>query len=164
MAELIAVGYDDERNATVAADEIGRLARALRIDGDAVGVVVREPGGDYKITVNHRPGRAASWRMFWELLFSALFSLPLSGMAAGPDLRELTERMEKLGVDTEFQHEIRDLVQPGMSALFLIVEQAPLDKTLARLSPFGGTVLKAKLAKDAKRDAQRAVQGSLSPA
>ena len=161
MADLIAIGYDDETTAAAAADEVARLTKDLIIEPDAVAVIVRDADGKYKVTTSHHPvGAGASWGMFWGLLFGVLFFVPVFGMAVGAGLGALLGKVEKTGIDKEFQDQVRDMVQPGTSALFLVVEKVTPDKAVESLSRFGGTVLKSSLSKDAERELQDALHGN----
>jgi uncharacterized membrane protein len=49
MADLIAIGYDDETTAAAAAEVVGRLAKDPVIEPDAVAVIVRNHDGEYKL-------------------------------------------------------------------------------------------------------------------
>src|SRR5688572_11378728 len=90
MADLIAIGYDDETTAEAAADEVYRLADDLVIQPDAVAVIRRTVDGKYKVTTNHHSvAGGASWGMFWGLLFGLLFFIPVFGMALGAGLGAL---------------------------------------------------------------------------
>jgi uncharacterized membrane protein len=51
------------------------------------------------------------------------------------------------------------MVQPGTSALFLVIERATPDKAVESLRRFGGTVLKSSLSKEAEADLQAALHG-----
>jgi len=161
VAELIAIGYDDESTAAAAAEEVERLARDLIIEPDAVAVIVRDGGGKYKVTTSHHPvGAGASYGMFWGLLFGVLFFVPVFGMAVGAGLGALLGKVEKAGIDKEFQEQVRDMVHPGTSALFLVVEKVTPDKAIEGLRRFGGTVLKSSLSKDAEHELQDALHGA----
>jgi uncharacterized membrane protein len=161
MADLIAIGYDDETTAAAAAEEVGRLAKDLIIEPDAVAVIVRNQDGKYKVTTNHHPvGGGASYGMFWGLLFGVLFFVPVFGMAVGAGLGALLGKVEKTGIDREFQDQVRDMVRPGTSALFVVVEKVTPDKAVEGLSRFGGTVLKSSLSKDAEHELQDALHGA----
>src|SRR5436305_5744167 len=161
MADLIAIGYDDETTAAAAAEEVQSLSRDLIIEPDAVAVIVRDADGKYKVTTNHHPvGAGASYGMFWGLLFGVLFFVPVFGMAVGAGLGALMGKIEKTGVDGEFQKQVRDLVQPGSSALFLVVEKVTPDKAVEGLRRYGGTVLKSSLSKDAEHELQDALHGT----
>ena len=72
-------------------------------------------------------------------------------------------KVEKTGIDKAFQQQVRDMVQPGTSALFLVVEQATPDRAVEAMSQFGGTVLKSNLSKEAEAELQEALHGSGSP-
>ncbi|MGZ4268008.1 MAG: DUF1269 domain-containing protein [Solirubrobacteraceae bacterium] len=160
MAELVAIGYDDETTAHAAAAEVERLSKDLIIEPDAVAVITRSPDGKYKVTTNHHMvGGGATWGMFWGLLFGVLFFVPVFGMAVGAGLGALFGKLEKSGIDKEFQDQVRDMVKPGNSALFLVVEKVTPDKAVDALSKFGGTVLKSSLSKDAEKELQDALHG-----
>jgi uncharacterized membrane protein len=160
VADLIAIGYDDEATATAAAVEVDRLAHDLIIEPDAVAVIMRGQDGKYKVVTNHHSvSGGATWGMFWGLLFGVLFFVPVFGMAVGAGLGALMGKVEKTGIDKEFQSQVRDLVKPGTSALFLVVEKVTPDKAVEALSKFGGTVLKSSLSKDAEGQLQDALHG-----
>jgi len=53
MADLIAIGYDDETTAAEAAEEVRRLAQDLIIEPDAVAVIVRSSDGQYHVRTRH---------------------------------------------------------------------------------------------------------------
>ena len=50
------------------------------------------------------------------------------------------------GIDAEFVEDLRELLQPGTSALFLVVDKVTPDKVVEGLAPFGGTVLQTSVA------------------
>jgi len=160
MSELIAIGYDDETTAIAAAEEAERLAHDLIIEPDAIAAIVRKQDGKYKVITNHHAvGAGATWGMFWGLLFGLLFFIPVFGMALGAGLGALMGKIEKSGIDDEFQDQVRGMLQPGTSALFLVVEKVTPDKAIAALSKFGGTVLKTSLSRDTEAALQEALHG-----
>ncbi|HZM84039.1 MAG TPA: DUF1269 domain-containing protein [Candidatus Limnocylindrales bacterium] len=160
MSTLLAIGYPDETTATEAEQEVQRLAKDLIIEPDAVAVIVRDREGKLKVSTNHHSvGGGAMWGMFWGGLFGLLFFIPFFGMAVGAGLGALMGKVEKTGMNKEFQNQVRDMLQPGTSALFMVVEKATPDKAVDALRPFGGTVLKSSLSKDAERELQKALHG-----
>ena len=165
MADLIAIGYDDETTAARAEEEVQRLASELVIQPDAVATIVRTQDGKYKVSTNHHAvGMGASWGMFWGLLFGLLFFIPVFGMAVGAGLGALMGKVEKTGIDKEFINQVRDLLQPGTSALFMVVEKVTPDKAVDGLRQYGGTVLKSSLSKDAEIQLQEALHGTAATA
>src|SRR4051812_23692235 len=160
MSTLVAIGYPDEKTAAAAAEEAQRLARDLIIQPDAIAVIRRDVEGKYHVTTNHHAvGGGATWGMFWGLLFGMLFFIPVFGMAIGAGMGALMGKVTKSGIDKQFEEQVRELVQPGTSALFLIVEQATPDKAVEAMSRFGGTVLKSSMSKEKEAELQEALHG-----
>jgi uncharacterized membrane protein len=161
VAELIVIGYDDEETAGKAAEEIYRQAKDLVIEPEAVAVIVRDQDGKYKVTTNHHPiAEGATWGMLWGALFGLLFFVPVFGLAIGGAFGLLFGAIERAGIDKHFQQEVRDMVQPGTSALFLIADKVTPDKAIEALGRYGGRVLKTSLSRDAERELQEAMHGA----
>jgi len=160
MSDLIVIGYPDETTAAAAADEARRLARDLIIQPDAIAVITRDKEGNYHTQTNHHlVGGGATWGMFWGLLFGLLFFIPVFGMAIGAGMGALMGKITKSGIDKEFQDQVRGMMQPGTSALFLMVEKVTPDKAVEAMSKYGGTVLKTSLSKDGEQELQEALHG-----
>jgi uncharacterized membrane protein len=161
MADLIVIGYDDEETAAKAAAEVERLADELVVEPEAVAVIRRDKEGKYHVSTTHHPvALGATWGMFWGALFGLIFFIPVFGLAIGAALGALMGAITKAGIDRQFQQQVRDMVQPGTSALFLVVDKITPDKATEALSTFGGRVLKTSLSKDAERQIQEALHGS----
>jgi uncharacterized membrane protein len=161
MATLVAIGYPDETTATAASLEANRLAKDLILQPDAIATIIRDREGKFHVTTNHHAvGGGATWGMFWGLLFGMLFFIPFIGMAVGAGLGALTGKLTKGAINKEFEQQVRDLLQPGTSALFLIVEAVTPDKAVDALSRYGGTVLKSSLSKETESELQEALHGS----
>ena len=164
MADLIAIGYPNEATAEAAADEARRLARDLIIEPEAIAVIVRDDDGKYHVHTSHNPvGRGATWGMFWGLLFGLLFFVPVFGIAIGAGLGALMGKITKSGIDREFQDQVRGMLRPGTSALFLMVDKVTPDKAVDAMSKYGGTVLKTSLSKEGEQQLQEALHGAQAP-
>jgi uncharacterized membrane protein len=158
MATLVAIGYPDETTATAASLEAQRLSKDLIIQPDAIAVIIRDREGKFHVTTNHHAvGGGATWGMFWGLLFGMLFFIPFLGMAVGAGLGALMGKMTKGAINKQFQDQVRDMLQPGTSALFLVVEQVTPDKAVEGLAQYGGTVLKSSLPKETEAQLQEAL-------
>jgi uncharacterized membrane protein len=161
MSDLIAIGYPDETTAIEAEQEAEHLAEELIIQPDAIAAIVRTKDGKYKVTTNHHAvGAGATWGMFWGFFFGLLFFVPVLGMAMGAGMGALFGKLEKSGINKEFQAQVRDMLKPGTSALFLVVEKVTPDKAVAALSKYGGTVLKSSLSEDTEQKLQDALHGA----
>jgi uncharacterized membrane protein len=160
MSDLIVIGYPDEATAEAAADEARRLARDLIIEPDAIAAIVRDKEGKLHVhTQHHAVGAGATWGLFWGMLFGLLFFVPFFGMAIGAGMGALMGKITKSGINKEFQDQVRDMLQPGTSALFLMVEKVTPDKAVEAMSRYGGTVLKTSLSKEGEQELQEALHG-----
>jgi uncharacterized membrane protein len=158
MATLIAIGYPDETTATAASLEASRLTKDLILQPDAIAVIIRDREGKFHVTTTHHAvAQGTTWGMFWGFLFGLLFFVPFLGMAVGAGMGALMGKMTKGAIDKEFQSQVRDMLQPGTSALFLIVEKVTPDKAVEAMSKFGGTVLKSSLSKETEQQLQEAL-------
>jgi uncharacterized membrane protein len=147
MAVLIAIGYPDELTATAAGREARRRSGDsgdLVIPPDALAVVRRDAEGEFEVDSASQPAAGGtSYSVFWRLLFGALFVVPFLGMAAGGGMGALLAQVEDAGVDRAFVEGARELLRPGTSALFLILEPATADQMVEALHELGGTVLRS---------------------
>ena len=160
MADLIVIGYPDETTAAAAADEARRLAADLIIQPDAIAVITRDTDGTYHSrTSHHAVGGGAMWGMFWGFLFGLLFFIPVIGIGIGAGLGALMGKFGKTSIDKQFQEQVRDMIKPGTSALFLMLEKVTPDKAVEAMSKYGGTVLKTSLSKDDEKELQDALHG-----
>ncbi|MCU1455200.1 MAG: hypothetical protein JWN46_3346 [Acidimicrobiales bacterium] len=161
MADLIAIGYPDEKTAEEAAKEVERLSEELIIEPEAIAVIKRDQKGKYHVTTTHDiVATGTVWGMFWGVLFGILFLIPLIGLAIGAGLGALTGLITEKTIGRDFVKEVRDLLQPGTSALFMVVDKITTDKALAALKKYGGTVLKTSLPGEMEQQLRAAIESA----
>jgi len=161
MATLVAIGYADEATAEQARDTVRQLESELIIQADQVASINRDPDGKYHVHTTHggaSAGGGAWWGGFWGFLFGLLFFIPFFGLALGAGMGALFGHFGEKGIDKAFQEQVRDHLQPGTSALFMVIEQATPDKAVAALSQYGGTVIKTSLSEEDTKKLQDALQ------
>jgi uncharacterized membrane protein len=152
MADLIAIGYDDETTAFEAMRTAEDLAADLIIQPDQIAAIVRHKDGKFKVMTNHHEvGGGVAWGGFWGLLFGLLFFVPVLGFAVGAGVGALVGKLAKAGIDRNFEEQVRDMLKPGTSALFLVVEKVTPDKATAALGQYGGRVLKSSLSRETEQ-------------
>jgi uncharacterized membrane protein len=161
MPDLIAIGYDDTTTAVSAMEAVEDMSQDMIIQPDAVAAIVRDDHGKFRtITNQHTVGAGATWGLFWGLLFGFLIFNPVLGMAMGAAFGALGGKLAKDSISKEFQQQVRDALQPGTSALFMIVEEMTTDKALDQLSKFGGSVIKTSLSKEVEAEIQEHLHGT----
>ena len=123
--------------------------------------IIRADDGKFRtITNQHEVGAGATWGLFWGMLFGILFFVPVLGMAFGAGLGAIMGKITKSSIDKSFQDQIKDALQPGTSALFLIVEQMTGDKATKGRAKFGGEVIKTSLSEEDEKELQDALHGA----
>lgn len=93
--------------------------------------VVSWPVGADHPTIKHGHDdtrHGTGWGVFWGLLFGLLFGIPVIGAAAGAAAGAFAKMRNGLGITDEQLDRIRNEVTEGTSALFLVTEQADLDR------------------------------------
>jgi len=161
MATLVAIGYPDRGTAEQARATVMQLEQELIIQADQVAAIDRDEEGKYHVHTTHggaSAGGGAAWGGFWGFLFGLLFFIPFFGLALGAGMGALFGHFGEKGIDKAFQQQVRDHLQPGTSALFMIIEQATPDKAIAALQQYGGTVIKTSLSDEDTKKLQDALQ------
>ena len=100
------------------------------------------------------------------MLLGLLFQFPLAplvGVAAGI-LGAALGVAGDIGIKDDFKRRVQDLVQPGTSAILVIVRKATPGKSLQALQPYGGAVLQTSLPHDAEQQLMRGITARDGPA
>src|ERR1700752_1662663 len=99
------------------------------------------------------------------MLFGLLFFLPFARLELGAGLGALFRHLGEKGRDKACQQQVRDYLEPGASAVFMVIEQATPDKAIAALEQYGGTVIKTSLSDEDTKMLQEALQpAQIAPA
>jgi uncharacterized membrane protein len=163
VATLVAIGYPDQGTAEQARQTVGQLEAELIIEADQVAAISRDLEGKYHVHTGHGgsgAGGGAVWGGFWGLLFGLLFFVPFAGFAVGAGMGALFGHLGEKGIDKAFQQEVRDYLKPGTSALFMVIEHATPDKSVAALEQYGGTVIRTSLSDEDTKKLQEALSGA----
>lgn len=162
MATLVAIGYPDQGTAEQARETVKRLEGDLVVQAEQVASISRDLEGKYHVQTTHGVSSTTGWAAvggMWGFLFGLIFFIPVAGLALGAGAGALLGHFGVKGIDDQFQQQVRDYVQPGTSALFMVIDHATPDKAIAALSQYGGTVIKTSLSDE---DAQK-LQAALEP-
>ena len=157
MSDLIVVGFKDEFKADEVMNELRRLQSEYLVDLEDAAVVVRNQEGKVKIKqAQELVAAGALSGSYWGLLLSVLFFNPifaLVGAAAGA----LSGALSDIGIDDNFMRDLGSTIEPGTSAIFVLVRKSTPDRVLADLSKFEGKVLRTSLSKEDEAKLQAAL-------
>jgi uncharacterized membrane protein len=146
---LVVVAFDNQTGAAEMRDALIELQKQKLVTLDDAAVVVRKPDGKVKVkqAVN-LVGTGALGGAFWGMLVGLLFWMPWMGLAVGALSGALAGALSDYGVDDEFVREVGNTIQPGHSALFLLIREATPDKLMDELKQFNGKILQTSLSKE----------------
>lgn len=164
MSDLIVIAYDTKQKGFEGLATVDRLQKLQLINVVDAAVAVKDQSGKVKIkqTLEHNnTGTAAAWGGFWGLLVGVLFLTPIFGAVVGLLLGALVGRRQDLGIDNEFIKEVGDSLDPGNSALLLLVYEANAEKVMPEMRKLGGTLFYASLSSlssDAEEQLRQALE------
>ena len=148
MSDLVVVGFDNELKADEVLHKLGQMQKEHLVDlEDAVVVIKNEKG---KVKIKQAYDLVTSGAIgggFWGSLVGLLFLHPLLGVTVGLATGALSGALMDVGINDEFIADLGKTIEPGTSALFLLVRKATPDKVLDELRPYGGKLLKTSLSK-----------------
>src|SRR5215831_18834551 len=82
---------------------------------------------------------------FWGFLIGLIFFAPLLGFAVGAAAGAVGGALKDYGIDDNFINQVRDKVKPGTSALFIMKEQAVMDRVVAELKSLNPELISSNL-------------------
>jgi uncharacterized membrane protein len=130
MATLTVWKYasaDGAERALATVEQLQRQELVELLDG----AVVTWPEGKKKPKTRQLHGMTGTGALgggFWGLLFGLIFFVPLLGLAIGAGMGALMGSLTDVGIDDGFIKDVRNQVTPGTSALFLMTQNAVVDK------------------------------------
>jgi uncharacterized membrane protein len=146
MSELIVLAFDNQEGALRARDRLLDIRKRRMLQLSDAAVVFRQVDGKVKVKqLTNLVGSGTFGGAFWGLLIGLLFAVPWMGLAVGAAAGATIGGLTDHGVDDKFIKEVAETVQPGHSALFLLVHVANLEGWLDELTEFEPTVLQTSL-------------------
>src|ERR1700688_3381763 len=158
MSDLVVVSFKGQETADRVLTKLQQMQKEHLIDLEDACVVVRTAKGKVhlKQAVDLVKIGALSGAT-WGGLFGALVGLA-TGMAIGASTGALSGALSDYGIDDDFMRSTGQNIEPGSSALFILVRRVNFDKVLPELKPFGGKVLKTSLTNDQEERLRKALE------
>lgn len=149
MSNMIVLAFPSEDGAKKTLDKVAELQDQKLIRLEDAAIAAQEADGKVKVKqATSLVGQGALGGAFWGMLFGLLFFVPFLGMAVGAATGALFGKAVDYGINDEFIKKVSDSIQPGHSALFLLVDQAQVDKVVDQLKPFEGEIIHTSLSKE----------------
>lgn len=160
MADLVAIRFKDSSRAEEALRQASEAQKSHILDlADAV-IVSKDDAGKVtlKQSFNTVAAGAASGGM-WGTLIGLLFLNPLLGLAAGAASGALTGYMTDFGINDDMMKRMGQELQPGESALFVLVRKSTPDRVIPALRELEGEVFHTSLSHDQEEKLREALRG-----
>jgi uncharacterized membrane protein len=129
VSELVVVAFESESSADERLLDATRLmARNLLRMSDAA-TAVKTRRGKLRVRqtteISGRPsGRVDGW---WGFLITLLIGGPVGAAHYGQAFDELYGNLDELGIESNFAAELSETLEPGHSALFVLIEEDDFD-------------------------------------
>ena len=157
MSNMFVIAFDNEYGADNMRDALGDLQKRELIKLDDAAVVVRKMDGKVKVRqAVSLVGVGALGGAFWGMLIGLLFLAPWLGLAIGSITGALAGKFRDIGVDDNFIKEVGSSIEPGNSAIFLLVRSAVADKVIPELKKFNGRIVQTSLSREAEEHLREA--------
>jgi uncharacterized membrane protein len=140
MSDLVVLAFDSPDGAARMSAEIERMQKMQLLTLDDAATVVRQMDGKAQVKQStNLVGAGAFGGAFWGMLIGLLFLMPWLGMAIGAISGALSGKFADIGI------------QPGNSALFLMIRESTQDRVLEEIRGWPGvTIVQTSLSRDAE--------------
>jgi uncharacterized membrane protein len=158
MPNLIVVAFDNPDEAGKLLETLHSVERSDNLSLDDAAVVVRDEEGKVHVKNETESGvkvGAVGGGLLGLLIASVFF--PIAGVVIGAVAGALIGKSLDTGIDKKFVKEVSDKLQPGTSALFVLVRDGDPNIASAALKPYKGTVLQTSLSPEAEEELRHAL-------
>ena len=154
MSNLVVVTFDNEEEAGKVREALKAQSANISLDDSAV--VVKDAEGEVHVKneVDRGVAVGALGGSALGLLIGGLL-FPVGGLVLGALGGALVGKMLDMGVDKKFVDDVSEHLQPGTSALFVLVREANPNVALAALRPYKGKVIQTSLPPEAEAELRR---------
>lgn len=169
MSDLVVLNFAETDVADKVLERLNSLQKQQLIDLIDACVVINPEDGDIKIKQSHNltmmgasTGLATGGLV--GMLTGILLLNPLAGLAlgglAGAAMGALSGSLSDYGINDSFIQELGATLEPGTSALFLLVASATADKVIADIEPYKPKVLQTSLSEDQEQQLRELIVAS----
>lgn len=176
MAELIVVGFKGTRRAAEVLDQVRGLNDRWVIELDDAVAVYRTEKGKLRIDQSVQPTEkdSAVWGAIVGGMLGALLAAPFTAGASVPAAAaalavggvsgaslggvlggtDAADWKELYGIPDQFVKDVGGMIEPGQSAVFMLLRTFDFADVSARFSGYGGRVMRTTLSREAAEKLQ----------
>jgi uncharacterized membrane protein len=167
MSDLIVVSLKGEDTADQVLNKLQAMQKENLIDLEDAVVAIRDRNGKVRLkqAINLITAGAvsgAAWGSLMGTLVGVLLLNPLAGLATGlavgAGTGAVSGALADYGINDDFIETMAGNLEPGTSALFILVRRVVFDKVLPELAPYGGKVIKTSLSNEQERALKKALE------
>ena len=157
MSQLVVVGFDQLEDARTAMRRLRDLERAGQVSFEDTAIVERAEDGKAHVR-NEVSGTTETGAVVGAVLGGLLlFALPVVGVAVGAAVGGAFGALLDRGVSGKFVDDVKQTLQPGRSALFLVVKDTHAGPVIAAVRDFKGEVIQTTLDEEAEEALRQAL-------
>jgi uncharacterized membrane protein len=159
MSSLVVVSFESTEEAATVLESLKGQTKYGNISFKDTAVVSKDADG--KVHVKNEVSQGTMMATGVGALLGLLlggFLFPFAGILLGAGGGALVGRFMNLGVDGDFVKEVSEALQPGTSALFVLVHDANPDVVRAILQEHHGKVLHTTLSPEAEENLMKALK------
>ncbi len=140
MSTLTVLEFQNPNDVPKVLGTLKQLQKQNLIRIEDAAILTRDKNGKPKIKQEQDLVKAgALGGAFWGMLLGLLFLAPFAGAAIGAGIGAFTGKMSDIGINDDFIKELSNQIKPGEAALFLLTEDAVLDKIKQAIEPYKST-------------------------
>ena len=159
MSSLVVVTFETPDEAAVVLERLRAQTKYGNISFKDTAVVSKDADGKVHVKNEVSQGTMTATGVGALLgLMLGVFMFPIAGILIGAGGGALLSRFMDLGVDGKFVKEVTESLQPGTSALFVLVHDANPDVVRAVLEEHKGTVIHTTLSSEAEERLKKALE------
>lgn len=146
MSNLIVIVYPTETQAEQVRLDFIKMQKEYLVSLEDAVIAVKKADGKVKLLQMYHLGVAGAINgAIWGALIGLIFMMPIFGLVVGAGTGAVAGALSDVGINDEFMKNLASKLQPGNSALFVLVDSQITDKVMAELKGTGGHIIQTSL-------------------
>ncbi len=159
MSHIVVITFDDEEQAGSVLKTLHGLQGQDQLSIKDTAVIVKNKDG--KVKVKNAVESGVKWGAFTGGaigLLLASFLFPVAGILIGAGAGALIGKFFETGVDQKFVKEVRDSLEPGMSAILFVTGSENTGLLIQALEPYNGHLYQTNFDTEAEQGIEQALK------